>query len=601
MANDTSLTFSLYGKDVSATKSLQDVGKEAQTAGGHFGKIGEIAAGLGLAKGVEVLGQKVLDFGKESINAFQNVGKEVKLLQRYTGDSAEEMSKLRFAAEESGVSTDTLALALGKMSKAASTVAGEKKFEAIGVSVKDTSGHMRSASDIFTDVATKLGTMHNGVEKTNAIMQIFGRSGMDLAPLLNQGAAGIAKFKEEAQKFGLVLTQDNLDAVKKNTMAHRELHAAVEGMQVQLGQYLYPALTAITKAFSEIVPIIAQGLKPAFKVLGEILDPVVSLIQNGTKYIVDLMSNFKIGKTVTNELGGAFDAFRPFIENIEKSFKTLHKFADSFLLPIFKDVAGFIKNEFIQYFKTIAHVVMDDIIPAFETIVNKVSKALQPAIESVTKALSDHKDQFEAVLHAIEFVVHIVDTLKNGLLKFVGAIIKDIAPFIGDVLGFAFKTVGNIISDAINFIGDFIKAIQKIVSVGKSIASEIGSIFSGIASTIKSVINNIIDLVNTAIGALNSLKIHIPGTNINIGVDIPKIPKLAEGGIVNSPTLALIGEAGSEAVIPLNKMGSMGGGMSVVVNVQGSVISEGQLITKVRDGLAQTMRRKGVSTAVLGL
>ena len=599
MANDTSLTFSLYGKDVSATKSLQDVGNAAQTAGGHFGKIGEIAAGLGLAKGVDVLGQKVLDFGKDSINAFQNVGKEVKLLQRYTGDTAEEMSKLRFAAEESGVSTDTLALALGKMSKAASTTAGEKKFDAIGVSVKDMNGHMRSASDIFTDVATKLGTMQNGVEKTNAIMGIFGRSGMDLAPLLNQGAEGIAKFKEEAQKFGLVLSQDNLDAVKKNTMAHRELHAAVEGMQVQLGQYLYPALTAITKSFSEIVPIIAQGLKPAFKVLGEILDPVITLIQNGTKYVVDLMSNFKIGETVTNELGSAFDAFRPTIENIEKAFKSLHKFADSFLFPIFKDIVGFIKNEFIQYFKTIAHIVTDDVVPAFEKIANSLSGALRPVIESVTKALSDHKDQFEAVLHAIEFVIHIVDTLKNDFLTFIGAIVRDVAPILGSVLGKAFKLIGYTISDVINFVGDLIKIFQKIVTIGKDVASSIVSIFSGITSTIKSVINGIIDMVNMAIKALDSIKIHIPGTSINLGVNIPTIPKLAEGGIVTKPTLAMIGEAGAEAVVPLNK--GYGQGMNITIQVQGSVISEGQLINKVRDGLAQTMRRKGVPTSVLGI
>jgi hypothetical protein len=53
------------------------------------------------------------------------------------------------------------------------------------------------------------------------------------------------------------------------------------------------------------------------------------------------------------------------------------------------------------------------------------------------------------------------------------------------------------------------------------------------------------------------------------------IPLMAEGGIVSKPTIAMIGEAGAEAVIPLDRMGSMG--TKVVVNVQGSVISEGQL------------------------
>ena len=76
---------------------------------------------------------------------------------------------------------------------------------------------------------------------------------------------------------------------------------------------------------------------------------------------------------------------------------------------------------------------------------------------------------------------------------------------------------------------------------------------------------------------------------------------LANGGIVNSPTIAMIGEAGPEAVIPLSKMGGMGGGMNVVVNVQGSVVQEKDLAVTVRDNIAQLMRRRGLDPAILGV
>jgi SLT domain-containing protein len=52
------------------------------------------------------------------------------------------------------------------------------------------------------------------------------------------------------------------------------------------------------------------------------------------------------------------------------------------------------------------------------------------------------------------------------------------------------------------------------------------------------------------------------------GFDVPNIPMLAQGGIVTSPTLAMIGEAGPEAVIPLDRMGQMGGN-NVTINVNG--------------------------------
>ena len=76
------------------------------------------------------------------------------------------------------------------------------------------------------------------------------------------------------------------------------------------------------------------------------------------------------------------------------------------------------------------------------------------------------------------------------------------------------------------------------------------------------------------------------------------IPRMAEGGVVNQPTLALIGEAGSEAVIPLDKMGGMG--TNVVVNVAGSVISEGELQSVIQDAL-YNLNRSGAVTQLTNL
>ena len=59
------------------------------------------------------------------------------------------------------------------------------------------------------------------------------------------------------------------------------------------------------------------------------------------------------------------------------------------------------------------------------------------------------------------------------------------------------------------------------------------------------------------------------------GFDVPNIPMLAEGGIVKSPTLAMIGERGPEAVVPLNQMGNMGGG--ITVNVTGGLATSAEI------------------------
>jgi hypothetical protein len=86
-----------------------------------------------------------------------------------------------------------------------------------------------------------------------------------------------------------------------------------------------------------------------------------------------------------------------------------------------------------------------------------------------------------------------------------------------------------------------------------------------------------------------SPEIAAPGTpgGRRISPDLKRfldnLPAMATGGVVNSPTIAMIGEAGPEAVIPLSQMGSMG--QNITINVSGSVISEGDLVAAIRDQL----------------
>ena len=85
----------------------------------------------------------------------------------------------------------------------------------------------------------------------------------------------------------------------------------------------------------------------------------------------------------------------------------------------------------------------------------------------------------------------------------------------------------------------------------------------------KSVFNGIAAAWNGTVGKLAfKLPDWVPGIG-GKGFSMPDIPMMADGGIVNKATLAVIGESGPEAVIPLSKMGSMGGGAQVTINVNG--------------------------------
>ena len=125
-----------------------------------------------------------------------------------------------------------------------------------------------------------------------------------------------------------------------------------------------------------------------------------------------------------------------------------------------------------------------------------------------------------------------------------------------------------------------------------------------IANPIIGAINAIIGAINSLFGALNGIHIgwdkqvlrgvpDIPGfsfTPFSIGM-IPEIPKLAKGGIVTKPTLAMIGENGAEAVIPLGRGG--GGGSNIVINITGPTYGFDDFERKVSQAIRDGVRRGG--------
>jgi hypothetical protein len=103
--------------------------------------------------------------------------------------------------------------------------------------------------------------------------------------------------------------------------------------------------------------------------------------------------------------------------------------------------------------------------------------------------------------------------------------------------------------------------------------------------------------IETGIASGNVLQDYVKAVNQAMGTRNAAVP-FAEGGVVTQPTYALIGEAGAEAVIPLDKMG--GFGTTVNVNVAGSVISEGELQSVIQDAL-YNLNRAGAVTQLTNL
>lgn len=125
-----------------------------------------------------------------------------------------------------------------------------------------------------------------------------------------------------------------------------------------------------------------------------------------------------------------------------------------------------------------------------------------------------------------------------------------------------------------------------LVTGGQAVFDGLTTIFSGLYTIFKTLFNGIAKLWNNTVGKL-SFKIPnwVPGIG-GSGFEVPNIPYLAEGGIVTGPTVAMIGEAGPEAVIPLNQMnGRMGS--NVTINISGGISTSAEIGRSVVDALTQ--------------
>jgi hypothetical protein len=118
-----------------------------------------------------------------------------------------------------------------------------------------------------------------------------------------------------------------------------------------------------------------------------------------------------------------------------------------------------------------------------------------------------------------------------------------------------------------------------LISTFQNVKTTVLGIWDGMVSGIKGAVNAIINGINTVIRGINKFKITVPGVSVlgktivpgfSVGLpQIPEIPNLAKGGIVSRPTLAMLGESGPEAVVPLGRNG--GGGMTVNLTIMGDV------------------------------
>lgn len=218
----------------------------ADTVLGSFGKgfLTSLASGLSLG-GLTAAVKSVADLQDQFGKMAQKVGVGVQSL-----------TELNYAAKLSDVSTEDLETGLTRLtSKMGDVAQGSKEatavFDALGVKVKNSDGTLRSSEDVLKDIAQRFSEFKDGATKTAFAVEIFGRSGAKLIPMLNAGRAGLAELAEEARRLGIVFDEKAAKAAEQFNDNLTRLGQAAQGLKIELLQGLIPPLYEITQRFIE--------------------------------------------------------------------------------------------------------------------------------------------------------------------------------------------------------------------------------------------------------------------------------------------------------------------------------------------------------------
>lgn len=189
----------------------------------------------------------------DAINRFDDMGKTAQKV----GLSVEALSRLEYAARLSDVSLETLSTSLTRLSNNLGQVAQGSKgpaasaLAALGIAATDATGKLRASDEVLADIAERFVRMEDGTTKTALAVQLFGRSGAELIPLLNSGRDGLKEMADEADRLGITLdTQATKNAEIFNDNITR-VNAAVEGVVNTITTAALPVLTYLSEKFVE--------------------------------------------------------------------------------------------------------------------------------------------------------------------------------------------------------------------------------------------------------------------------------------------------------------------------------------------------------------
>ena len=232
---------------------VQEGFKNLQTALGRFAaSVAKVAAGLGITMGAVTAGISAAVF-----NTVREIDKLAKA-SKAIGVPVGELSALRYAAEQNGLAFETLASGLQTLSQRIVEAAQNAKsqaaqaFEALGISVRDASGNLKSTQGVFLEIADAFSRLEDGATKTTAATRLLGSAGGQLISMLNEGSFSVKALTTEAEQLGLVLDQQTTEAAQRLARALDSSNKSLSSLEARIVTATIPILEQLAGLLENI-------------------------------------------------------------------------------------------------------------------------------------------------------------------------------------------------------------------------------------------------------------------------------------------------------------------------------------------------------------
>lgn len=367
--------FKLFGTIlVDNTKANDSISKTEEKAEGLGSKLGAgiVTAGkwgMAIAGGVSIVGGAVAGMVMkvtDSMSAIEDSSQRA-------GMSAEEYQKFAYAAKLSGVEAESLEKLMIKQQKAFTDAAeggtaASEAYERLGIDITNI-----SSGEAFDQVLAKLADSKDITERNAIANDIFGKSYAELTPLLNEGSAGIAALKAEAEAMGGVMSNESVASAEAFGDTLDTLKTAMGGVFNKVGSELMPIFQNLADWLLENMPEIQEFVGKAFDV-------------------------------ISTAIGVAYEWFNTYLLPI---FKSLFAWVQE-NMPMIQSVIGYVFGAISEIVKSVWKIFSENLIPILKALWDFISPTF-PLIQGAIKLA------FDAVVTTVQTVVDIFDKVTGAI------------------------------------------------------------------------------------------------------------------------------------------------------------------------------------------